>query len=61
MLPRTINANCTTNGLVLPIFDHKDPCDRIIAAAARVSGATLVTADSMVLSSSHVRTLDARA
>lgn len=44
----------------LPEDFHKDPADRILVATAKHLGLTLVTADERILSSSHVRTLDAR-
>jgi PIN domain nuclease of toxin-antitoxin system len=44
----------------LPGTFHRDPADRILVAAARRNGLTLVTADDRILSYPHVRTQDAR-
>ena len=44
----------------LPGAFHRDPADRILVAAARRNGLTLVTADDRILSYPHVRTQDAR-
>jgi PIN domain nuclease of toxin-antitoxin system len=44
----------------LPNFDHRDPCDRLIVATARLSARVLVTADEVLLRYEGVRTLDAR-
>jgi PIN domain nuclease of toxin-antitoxin system len=44
----------------LPNFEHRDPCDRLIVATARLSARVLVTADDTLLEYSGVRTLDAR-
>lgn len=44
----------------LPGAFHRDPADRVLVAAARRNGLTLVTADDRILSYPHVRTQDAR-
>jgi PIN domain nuclease of toxin-antitoxin system len=44
----------------LPNFDHRDPCDRLIVATARLSARVLVTADDVLLRYEGVRSLDAR-
>jgi len=44
----------------LPGTFHRNPADRILVAAARRNGLTLVTADDRILSYPHVRTQDAR-
>lgn len=44
----------------LPGRVHKDPADRLLVAAARCHGLTLVTADDRILAYPKVRTLDAR-
>jgi PIN domain nuclease of toxin-antitoxin system len=44
----------------LPGTFHRDPADRVLIAAARQNGLTLVTADERILAYPHVRTQDAR-
>jgi PIN domain nuclease of toxin-antitoxin system len=44
----------------LPGAFHRDPADRLLVAAARRNGLTLVTADERILDCPHVRTHDAR-
>ena len=44
----------------LPGKFHRDPADRLLVAAARCHGLTLVTADDRMLEYPEVRTLDAR-
>ena len=44
----------------LPEGFHRDPADRILVATARRLNLTLVTADERILTSSCLRTLDAR-
>jgi PIN domain nuclease of toxin-antitoxin system len=44
----------------LPNFEHKDPCDRMLVATARISGRVLVTADDVLLGYSDVGSTDAR-
>jgi len=44
----------------LPGAFHRDPADRLLVAAARRNGLTLVTADERILGYPHVRTHDAR-
>ena len=44
----------------LPVPFHRDPADRLLVAAARQNGLTVVTADERLLDYPHVRTQDAR-
>ena len=44
----------------LPGAFHRDPADRLLVAAARRNGLTLVTADDRILAYPHVRTQNAR-
>jgi PIN domain nuclease of toxin-antitoxin system len=44
----------------LPGKFHRDPADRILVAAARCHGSTLVTADDRILAYAKVRTIDVR-
>jgi PIN domain nuclease of toxin-antitoxin system len=44
----------------LPGAFHRDPADRLLVAAARRHGLTLVTADDRILAYPHVRTQSAR-
>ena len=44
----------------LPGPFHRDPADRLLVAAARQNGLTVVTADERILDYPHVRTQDAR-
>jgi PIN domain nuclease of toxin-antitoxin system len=44
----------------LPGKFHKDPADRILVAAARCHGSTLVTADDRILTYPEVGTIDVR-
>lgn len=44
----------------LPGDLHRDPADRLLVATARLSGATLLTADDRLLVYPHVATHDAR-
>lgn len=44
----------------LPGKFHRDPADRLLVAAARCHGLTLVTADDRMLEYPEVRSLDAR-
>ena len=44
----------------LPGPFHRDPADRLLVAAARRSGLTLVTADDRILAYPHVHTQNAR-
>jgi PIN domain nuclease of toxin-antitoxin system len=46
----------------LPNYTHRDPVDRILIATARLTGATLVTRDRLILDyakAGHLRALDA--
>jgi len=44
----------------LPGTFHRDPADRLLVAAARRNGLTLVSADDRILACPHVRTQNAR-
>jgi PIN domain nuclease of toxin-antitoxin system len=44
----------------LPGKFHSDPADRVLVAAARLHGSTLLTADDRILAYRDVRTFDAR-
>jgi PIN domain nuclease of toxin-antitoxin system len=44
----------------LPGEFHKDLADRLIAATAKASGLTIITADQRLLSYRYVKTIDAR-
>lgn len=44
----------------LPGSFHRDPADRILVAAVRIHGLTLLTADERILHYPHVETRDAR-
>lgn len=47
----------------LPGTPHGDPADRMLIATARLTGATLITCDTQILTyakAGHLRTLDAR-
>ena len=44
----------------LPGAFRKDPADRLLVATARIEGATLATADDLILRYPHVQTADAR-
>ncbi len=44
----------------LPDPFHRDPADRVLVATARIEGATLLTADDLILAYPHVQRLDAR-
>jgi PIN domain nuclease of toxin-antitoxin system len=49
-----------TEAYALPGSFHRDPADRLLVAAARRSGLTLVTADDRILAYPHVHTQNAR-
>lgn len=56
----TMTHEIAMEAYALPGTFHRDPADRILVAAARRDGLTLVTADDRILAYSHVRTQDAR-
>lgn len=56
-LPVTHEIAIEAYSLAAPF--HKDPVDRVLVAAARCHGLTLVTADERILEYGAVRTLDA--
>ena len=56
----SITHDVAMDAYALPGAFHADPADRILVAAARRNGLTLITADDRILSYAHVRTQDAR-
>ena len=44
----------------LPGAFHRDPADRLLVAAARLNGLTMISADERILAYPHLRTHDAR-
>ena len=44
----------------LPAWEHKDPCDQIIVATARLHGLKIVTSDSKILKYRHVAAIASR-
>jgi len=55
-----ITHDVAMEAYALPGKFHRDPADRLLVAAARCHGSTLVTADDRILSYRDVRSLDAR-
>lgn len=55
-----VSADDAIESYQLPGFVHRDPCDRLIVAAARTRGLTILTADEKILGYAKVRTQDAR-
>ncbi len=55
-----VSHEISIEAYALPAPFHKDPADRILAAAARRHGLTLITADDRLLVYPHVHSLDAR-
>lgn len=55
ILPVTLE--CFEGAYELPGDFHKDPCDRIIVATARLHGFTLVTTDGLILDYPHVKSM----
>ena len=55
-----VSHEVAVEAYALPGTFHKDPADRLLAAAARRNELTLVTADDRLLAYPHVRTQDAR-
>lgn len=58
-----VPPDMAVDGAFLPAFPHGDPADRIIVAAARSLGATLVTCDARLIAygdEGYVRVFDAR-
>jgi PIN domain nuclease of toxin-antitoxin system len=56
----SVSHEVAMEAYALPGAFHRDPADRLLVAAARRNGLTLVTADDRILSYPHVRTQDAR-
>jgi PIN domain nuclease of toxin-antitoxin system len=55
-----VSHEVAVEAYALPGAFHRDPADRLLVAAARRNGLTLVTADDRILGYPHVRTQDAR-
>jgi PIN domain nuclease of toxin-antitoxin system len=53
-----INYATIAEAFSLPEGFHKDPCDRIIAATARIHGLSLITDDRKLLTYPFVNTID---
>ena len=67
LAPQHVNRVCTISTLemaaeayTLPGAFHRDPADRVLVAAARLQGWTLVTADDRILKYPEVRSLNAQ-
>lgn len=56
----SVSHEVAMEAYALPGTFHRDPADRLLVAAARGNGLTLVTADDRILAYPHVRTQDAR-
>lgn len=56
----SVSHEVALEAYALPGTFHRDPADRLLVAATRRNGLTLVTADERVLAYPHVRTQDAR-
>ena len=56
----SVGHDVALEAYALPGEFHRDSADRVLVAAARRNGLTLVTADDKILSYPHVRTQDAR-
>ncbi len=56
----SVSHEIALEAYALPGTFHRDPADRVLVAAARRNGLTLVTADDRILAYPHVRTQDAR-
>ena len=56
----SVSHEVAIEAYALPGTFHRDPADRLLVAAARRNGLTLVTADDRILAYPHVRTHDAR-
>jgi PIN domain nuclease of toxin-antitoxin system len=55
-----VNHEVAMEAYGLPGTFHRDPADRVLVAAARRNGLTVVTADDRILAYPHVRRHDAR-
>jgi PIN domain nuclease of toxin-antitoxin system len=56
----SVSHEVAIEAYALPGAFHRDPADRLLVAATRRNGLTLVTADDRILAYPHVRTQDAR-
>jgi len=56
----SVSHEVAMEAYALPGTFHRDPADRLLVAATRRNGLTLVTADERILAYPHVRTQDAR-
>jgi len=56
----SVSHEVALEAYALPGTFHGDPADRLLVAATRRNGLTLVTADERILACPHVRTQDAR-
>ena len=56
----SVSHEVALEAYALPGTFHRDPADRLLVAATRRNGLTLVTADERILAYPHVRTQDAR-
>lgn len=55
-----VSHQIAMDAYALPGSFHKDPADRVLVAAARCHGLTVLTADERILNYSGVRSRDAR-
>ena len=56
----SVSHDVAIEAYTLPGAFHRDPADRLLVAAARRNGLTLLTADDRILAYPHVHTQDAR-
>lgn len=56
----SVSHEVAMEAYALPGRFHRDPADRLLVAAARRNGLTLVTADDRILAYPHVHVQDAR-
>lgn len=56
----SVSHEVAMEAYALPGAFHRDPADRLLVAAARRNGLTIVTADERILAYPHVRSQDAR-
>jgi PIN domain nuclease of toxin-antitoxin system len=56
----SVSHEVAVEAYALPGAFHRDPADRLLVAAARRNGLTIVTADERILGYPHVRSRDAR-
>ena len=55
-----VTPEMAAEAYALPGAFHRDPADRVLVAAARLQGWTLVTADDRILKYPEVRSLNAQ-